>query len=149
VVADPTSWVWAGTGVSEGQTIPSVVQGEYDCFDPGLPGPRNVDIVAHSPVPNRGPGRYADVTWYTAEGGGGVFATGSAAWVNKLSNTTAFPTIVVPAAIPGVTEILQQVMENVYGLLGIGPGSMQQPSLGNWSDIAPSAGPAPVTSPSA
>jgi len=144
VVADPSSWVWAGTGVTAGQKLPNVVQGEYDRFDSTLPGPRNVDIVAHSPVANRGPGRFSDVTWYTAYGGGGVFATGNASWVNKLSNTTAFPTDVVPAAIPGVTEILLRVMENVYGVLGIGLGSENQPSRANWSVVAPVSGPPPA-----
>ena len=144
VVADPSSWVWNGTNVSAGQRIPSVVQGEYDRFDLSVAGPRNVDIAAHSPVANRGPGRYADVTWYTTDGGGGVFATGSAAWVNKLAHTTAFPTNVVPAAIPGVTDILLRVMENVYAVLGVGLGSANQPSNGNWEVFASGSGePAP------
>jgi hypothetical protein len=140
VVADPSSWVWAGTNVTAGQKLPNVVQGEYDRFDSAYPGPRNVDIVAHSPVTNRGPGRYSDVTWYTTSGGGGVFATGNASWVNKLSNTTAFPSNVVPAAIPGVTDILLRVMENVYAVLGVGLGSVNQPSRGNWSEVAPVSG---------
>ena len=141
VVADPWSWIWAGTGVTAGQKLPHVVQGEYDRFDPSLPGPRNVEIAAHSPVVNRGPGRFSDITWYTTYGGGGVFATGNAAWVNKLAHTTAFPTNVVPAAIPGVTEILLRVMENVYAVLGVGPGSSNQQSQGNWAFVAPGAPP--------
>jgi hypothetical protein len=140
VVTDPSSWVWAGTAVTAGQKLPNVVQGEYDRFDSALPGPRNVDIVAHSPVINRGPDRFSDVTWYTTYGGGGVFATGNASWVNKLSNTTAFPSNVVPAAIPGVTDILLRVMENVYAVLGVGLGSVNQPSLGNWPWVAPVSG---------
>jgi len=144
VVADPSSWVWAGTGVTAGQKLPNVIQGEYDRFDTAEPGPRNVEIMAHSPVGNRGPGRYSDITWYTTYGGGGVFATGNASWVNKLSNTTAFPDNVVPAAIPGVTDILLRVMENVYSVLGGGLGSANQPSRANWSVVAPVSGaPAP------
>jgi hypothetical protein len=137
VVGDPSSWVWAGTGVTAGQKLPHVIQGEYDRFDSSLPGPPNVEIMAHSPVTNRGPGRFSDVTWYTTFGGGGVFATGNASWVNKLSNTTAFPTNVVPAAIPGVTEILLGVMENVYAVLGVGLGSANQPSRANAALVAP------------
>jgi hypothetical protein len=140
VVADPSSWVWAGTGMRAGQTLPSVIQGEYDRFDSGLPGPRNVEIMAHSPVVNRGPGRFSDITWYTADGGGGVFATGNAAWVNKLSQASAFPDNIVPAAVPGVTGILLQVMENVYAVLGVGLGSETQPSRANWATVAPPAG---------
>jgi len=149
VVTDPSSWVWAGTGVTAGQRLPGVVQGEYDRFDPAVPGPRNVEIVAHSPVVNRGPGRFSDATWYTTGGGGGVFATGTASWVNKLSNTTAFPTNVVPAAIPGVTEVLLRVMENVYSVLGGGPGSTTQPSRENWNVVAPVTGTSPPPAASA
>jgi hypothetical protein len=150
VVTDASSWLWKGTGVTTGQSLPQVVQGEYDRFDTAVPGPRDVEIFAHSPVTNRGPGRYSDVTWYTTPGGGGVFATGNASWVNKLSNTTAFPTIVVPAAIPGVTEILLGVMENVYATLGSGPGSTTNPSRSNWEQVAPASGaPAPGSTVSA
>jgi hypothetical protein len=140
VVADPSSWIWKGTGVTLGQKLPSVVQGEYDRFDSSLPGPRNVHIAAHSPVTNRGPGRFSDMTWYTTFGGGGVFATGNASWVNKLSNTTAFPSNVVPAAIPGVTDVLLRVMENVYAALGLGLGSENHPSRANWAHVAPVSG---------
>ncbi|HXQ58845.1 MAG TPA: N,N-dimethylformamidase beta subunit family domain-containing protein, partial [Acidimicrobiales bacterium] len=150
VVTDASSWLWSGTGVTSGQGLPHVVQGEYDRFDGAVPGPRNVEILAHSPVANRGAGRYSDVTWYTTPGGGGVFATGNAAWVNKLSNTTAFPTIVVQAAIPGVTDVLLRAMENVYATLGTGPGSSVRPSISNWQLVAPVSGtPAPTPTPSA
>jgi hypothetical protein len=140
VVTDPSSWLWTGTGVTAGQKLPNVIQGEYDRFDSAVPGPTNVEIMAHSPVANRGLGRFSDVTWYTTYGGGGVFATGNASWVNKLSHTTAFPDNVVPAAIPGVTEILLRAMENVYATLGVGLGSANQPSRANWSEVAPASG---------
>ena len=133
VVSDPGSWFFDGCGVSDGQRLPHAVQGEYDRYVPSLPGPTNVDVFAHSPVP--GQGNWSDITYYTAPGGGGVLAVGNAAFVNKLSNTTAFPSIVVPAAIPGVTAILLRAMENVYGVLGNGPGSATHPSGGNWKGI--------------
>jgi hypothetical protein len=89
--------------------------------------------LAHSPVP--GQGNWSDITYYTAPGGGGVLASGNAAFVNKLSNTTAFPNNVVPAAIPGVTDILLRAMENLYGAFGNGPASATHPSGGNWTSI--------------
>ena len=60
--------------------------------------------------------------------------------MNKLSHTTAFPDNVVPAAIPGVTDILLRVMENVYAVLGVGLGSANQPSRENWSGRGPGVG---------
>jgi len=133
VVTAPDAWFWEGTGVTAGQVLPQVVQGEYDRYVPYLPGPRNLDVLAHSPIP--GHDDWSDITYYTVAGGGGVLATGSAAFVNKLSNTTAFPWNVVPKAIPGVTAILLRAMENVYGLLGNGPASTVHPSGGNWSSV--------------
>ena len=144
VVADAGSWFWSGTGVTDGQRVPQVVLGEYDRFNPAESGPHNMELFAHSPVPNRGPTRASDVTWYTVPGGGGVLATGTSAWVNKLSNTQGVPSNVLPAAVPGVTPLLLRVMENVYSVLGHGPASAGNPSKENWEQVAP-----PTTAPTA
>ncbi len=133
VITDASSWFFDGCGLSDGQHLPSVVQGEYDRYVPSLPGPTNVDVLGHSPV--AGQSNWSDITYYTVAGGGGVLASGSAAFVNKLANTTAFPSNVVPAAIPGVTDVLLRAMENLYGLFGNGPASAAQPSGGNWSAV--------------
>jgi hypothetical protein len=90
-------------------------------------------VLAHSTVP--GQGNWSDLTYYTVAKGGGVLASGSAAFVNKLSNTTAFPWNIVPKAIPGVTAILLRAMENVYGAFGTGPASATRPSTGNWTSV--------------
>ena len=133
IITDSSSWLFDGCGLSDGQSLPGVVQGEYDRYVPSLPGPTNVDVLGHSPV--AGQGNWSDITYYTAAGGGGVLATGMASFVNKLANTTAFPSNVVPAAIPGVTEVLLRAMENLYGVFGNGPASSSEPSRGNWSAI--------------
>jgi hypothetical protein len=133
VITDASSWFFDGCGLSDGQQLPSVVQGEYDRYVPTLPGPVDVDVLGHSPV--AGQGNWSDITYYTAASGGGVLATGMASFVNKLSNTTAFPSDVVPAAIPGVTDVLLRAMENLYGTFGTGPASATQPSSGNWTAV--------------
>ena len=89
---------------------------------PVLPGPRNADVLAHSPVP--GQGNWSDVTYYTAPGnGGGVLASGSASFVGQLSTTGVIPPIVIPGPTPGVTDVFRRAMENVYGRFGLGPAS--------------------------
>jgi len=132
VVADPSHWVLDGTGLAANQHIPQLVQGEFDRYVPGGAGPANVDVVAHSIIPNRGD-NYSDITWYTAAGGGGVFATGNASWVNKLSHSTLIPPNTVPDALPGVTAPLLRIMENLYSVLGTGPAAASHPSQGNWT----------------
>ncbi len=130
VIVDAAHWLLDGCPVHDGQHLPKVVQGEYDRYVPTLPGPTNLDVIAHSPI--AGQGNWSDITYYTSPGGGGVVATGMASFVNKLSNTTAFPSNVVPAPIPGITDILLRVMENVYGTFGHGPAADLHESTGNW-----------------
>jgi hypothetical protein len=134
VITDPSSWVLAGLGLKANQTLPRVVQGEFDRYVPNGGGPVNLDVIAHSIVPNRH-NNYSDVTWYTVAGGGGVFATGNASWVGALSNSPLIPPNVLPGSTPGVTDPLSRVMENVYAVIGAGPASLTQPSRGNWSAV--------------
>ena len=134
VVADPTSWALAGTGLTAGQHLPNVVEGEFDRYQPGGGAPGNVDVIAHSVVPNRH-GNYSDVTWYTAQTGGGVFNTGNASWVGQLANAPLIPPNVYQAAMPGVTAPLLRIMMNVYSVLGTSPASITHPSTGTWRAV--------------
>ncbi|MGA2522032.1 MAG: N,N-dimethylformamidase beta subunit family domain-containing protein [Acidimicrobiales bacterium] len=136
VVADAGAWVFVGTGVSDGEHLHLVVEGEYDHYEPGLTGsPQNVTILAHSPVPNRGPGRYSDMTYYTAPGGGGVLATGTASFVSRLSHAPRIYANTVHPAFAGVTPVLWRMMANVFSVFGSGPASASQPSTGNWQGL--------------
>jgi hypothetical protein len=135
VIADAGSWVFEGTGLVNGQHLPRVVQGEYDHYVTGLPAPQGVMLLAHSPVVNRGPGRFSDMTYYTAPNGGGVLATGSAAFVNKLSDAPRIYSNVIVPAIPGVTDVLTRLMHNVFSVFGRGPASAEQPSVANWQQF--------------
>jgi hypothetical protein len=132
VIADAGSWVFAGTGLAEGQHVAHAVQGEYDRYQPGLGEPADVTLLAHSPVTNRGPERFSDMTYYTVANGGGVFATGSASFVAMLSNAPGIYSNVIFPAIPGVTSVLWRLMQNVFSVFGAGPASVTHPSVANW-----------------
>ncbi len=134
VVTDGSSWFFDGCNLKDGAAFPNAILGEYDRYVPSLPGPRNVDVLAHSPVP--GQSNWSDVTYYTAPGnGGGVLASGSASFVSLLSTTGAIPSLVIPGPFPGVTDVIRRAMENVYGRFGLGPASSYGSSGGNWSEI--------------
>jgi hypothetical protein len=141
VVTDASSWFFDGCNLTDGQTLPNMIVGEYDRYVPALPGPRNVDVLAHSPIP--GQGNWSDLTYFTSPGiggggpgiGGGVLASGSAYFVYRLANATAMPSNVVPAAVPGETEVLLRAMENLYSCFGQGPASAVAASGGNWSSV--------------
>ena len=134
VVTDASSWFYAGCNLSDGHVFPQTILGEYDRYVPGLPGPRNTDVLAHSAVP--GQSNWSDITYYTAPGnGGGVLASGSASFVSMLSTTGAIPSLVIPGPFPGVTDLVRRAMENVYGRFGLGPASSYGTSGGNWSAV--------------
>jgi hypothetical protein len=134
VVTDASSWFYKGCNLTDGHTLPQVILGEYDRYVPGLPGPHNADVLAHSPVP--GQSNWSDITYYTAPGnGGGVLASGSASFVSMLSTTGAIPSLVIPGPFPGVTDLIRRAMENVYGRFGLGPASSYGTSGGNWSAV--------------
>jgi hypothetical protein len=134
VVTDASSWFYEGCNLTDGHAFPTAIQGEYDRYVPSLPGPRNVDVLAHSPVPHQS--NWSDITYYTAPGnGGGVLASGSASFVAQLSTTGIIPSLVIPGPFPGITDIFRRAMENVYGRFGLGPASSYGSSGGNWSAV--------------
>jgi hypothetical protein len=134
VVTDASSWFYDGCNLNDGDTFPKVIQGEYDRYVPSMPGPRNVDVLAHSPVPHQS--NWSDITYYTAPGnGGGVLASGSASFVAQLSTTGVIPSLVIPGPWPGISDVFRRAMENVYGRFGLGPASSYGSSGGNWSAV--------------
>jgi hypothetical protein len=145
VITDAGSWLFAGTGLTQNQSLPGVIQGEFDRYVPGSAAPTNTDVLAHSLLAHRG-NNFSDITWYTAPNGGGVLATGNANWIDMLSNSTLIPPNVVPDATPGVTAPLLRVMENLYSVIAAGPASLVQPSQGTWQ-AAYAAGSAGIRAP--
>jgi hypothetical protein len=134
VVTDASTWFWSGCNLEDGHTFPKAIVGEYDRYVPAMPGPRNVDVLAHSPVP--GQLNWSDVTYYTAPGNsGGVFASGSASFVSLLSTTGIIFPNVVPGPFPGVSAEINRAMENLYGRFGLGPASSYGSSGGNWTEV--------------
>jgi hypothetical protein len=134
VVTDASSWFFNGCNMTDGQALPLMIIGEYDRYVPSLPGPQNLDVLAHSPIP--GQSNWSDLTYYTVPGkGGGVLASGSAYFVYRLANSTLIPSNVLPNARPGETALLLRAMENLYGRFGPGPAGAQGASGGNWSSV--------------
>jgi hypothetical protein len=138
VVANASSWVFAGTGLRDGDKIAGnsgglhVVGSEFDGFEPRLTGPKNVDILAHSPTSSVSGPRYSDASYYTHPGGGGVFATGTASWVTllwdgerQLNDHLGFG---ISLAAPPLTRITLNVLQ----VFAKGPAAQLHPSSANW-----------------
>jgi hypothetical protein len=136
VVADASSWVWEGTGVVDGQRLHDVVGTEYDRYNPRL-GPPNVSVLAHSPVKCRTLRSFADMTYYSAPSGAGVFATGTNWWISKLSSPC------LDGSCPH-DDVVIRVTTNVLKAFGTGPAGRAHPSTR--TDMSKLPEPAPTSS---
>jgi hypothetical protein len=142
VVADPSTWVFAGTGLEKGDRLKNLIGPEYDRFDPS--GPKNVQIMARSPVNCHGKSSYSDMTYYAAPSGAGVWASGTNWWISKLSEdcspvssttTSSITTTTFPSTPRGIKKTaicpkqpVIDITENVLNLFGVGPAGSTQPS---------------------
>ncbi|HEX6159773.1 MAG TPA: N,N-dimethylformamidase beta subunit family domain-containing protein, partial [Thermoanaerobaculia bacterium] len=93
-VLDPTSWVFAGTGVAAGQMFGNAAAGlevdgvVFSCGANGAPGsvdgsdgtPLNYHILAYVPASHG----YGTIGFYTNSAGGAVFNAGTQEWVSAL-----------------------------------------------------------------
>ncbi|MFI2648647.1 N,N-dimethylformamidase beta subunit family domain-containing protein [Micromonospora fulviviridis] len=88
VVRSADHWVWAGTGVADGDRIPGVVGGEADGVHPATARPVAVGdtLLSASPYPAQQGGRRMQNTHvYETAGGAVVFATGTLRWTMALN----------------------------------------------------------------
>lgn len=132
VVADPSAWVFAGTGLGAGDKLKNVVGPEFDRYDkfaPQPPGP--VQVLSHSPVRCKGKATFSDMTYYSTPTGAGVFATGTNWWISRLG----------PACPPSdcIDEKVVQITENVLKVFAVGPAGHGHPSVSNMNRLGSSS----------
>jgi hypothetical protein len=126
VIQDPGAWMFEGLNFHAGQVIgPDVIGPEFDRVFPGS-SPKNVQVVAHSPVKVNGRASFADTSYYSAPSGAGVFGSASIWWLTKLSPPRLF------AASPYIPEITEITL-NILRAFGTGPAGKAHPSQPNAS----------------
>lgn len=91
IVSSADHWLWAGTGVREGDAIPRVVGGEADGWDPGSPKPASVNHTLLSTshfMALGGPNwpRIQHTSLYETAGGAIVFAAATFNWTLALNH---------------------------------------------------------------
>ena len=138
VVVDASSWLFANTGAANGDSIPNLVGPFYDRVNPAYPTPADIEVLAHSPVNCPGVGNsYSDMTYYSAPGGAGVFATGTTDWVCELL-----------ALCPGDPRShpdprILQMTKNLLFTFAAGPAGLAHPSTSNLAALHIEAPPKP------
>jgi hypothetical protein len=115
VITRPDSWVFANTGLSRGARLPGLVGGEYDRYVALAGVPTDVEILAHSPLTCGGRSSYADMTYYTAPSGAGVFDTGTQTWTTRLDG-------------PHQLQAVVAITTNVLIAFGQGPAASVHPA---------------------
>jgi hypothetical protein len=139
-VWDGSSWLFKGTGLGDGQSVPGVIESDIDHIDPNANIPPGLTVLAHSPVPlsesytNQGAwggNTYADTTYYSdPTTKAGVFDSGTVNWVNALSPCTPGQTPCPQAAVARMTG-------NLLHVFGQGPAGTVSPSIPNWRAVTP------------
>ncbi|MBU6329949.1 MAG: hypothetical protein KGR18_08375 [Acidobacteria bacterium] len=128
VVADASAWMFAGTGIRNGDRMPKMVGNEYDRVTAGVPTPANIQVIARSPVNCRGMNSYADSTWYTVASGAGVFSAGTFGWSPLLDDISCGDSLTPSSTMR--CRILR-VTENILRAFAAGPAGAAHPSVSN------------------
>jgi hypothetical protein len=126
VIANASSWLFAGTSLHDGDHLRDVVGNEYDAVWPNLPTPSSLEILARSPTVCAGRPDFADATYYTAGSGAGVFASGTYTWTVALGVDCALGTECTGAS----STVLQVTRNLLVGFAG-GPSGRDHPSRTN------------------
>jgi hypothetical protein len=130
VVVQPSSWLFAGTGVRAGSLLPGLVGDEYDRVQPDAPRPPGVEVLLHSPVQCLGASvrgaSFADTTYYTAPSGAGVFNAATSSWVCQLSRACA-----PGRRSPLTARLVRTATVNLLRVFAQGPAGQGHPSRSN------------------
>lgn len=89
VIQDAQSWPFADLGLSDGARLEDLIGPEYDRVNLKVTTPRPLQILAHSPTSCRGRPDAADMTWYAAPSGAGVFDAGTLGWTQAMVGSDA------------------------------------------------------------
>jgi hypothetical protein len=129
-----SAWIFRGTGLRSGSSVPGVVTGDLDEFDPA-DHPSDLEILAHSPVnlsdamSDIGTSQgfvYSDMTYWTdTRSGAGIFDSGATSWIASLA-PCARGTHDCPAA------MTRRITGNLFALFGRGPAGHFEPSVPNY-----------------
>jgi hypothetical protein len=137
-VTDASAWIFAATGVHNGQQLPGVIGSDVDSLQPPASHPPNVQILTHSALPaahaqpntTSGAMFYSDMTYYTdPTSHAGVFDSGTNNWIPALQAHPGEP--------QSSAQAVRAITTNLLRVMGQGPAANTQPSTPNWQHSYP------------
>jgi hypothetical protein len=126
VITAPSSWVFAGTGWQQGDTVPGAIGSAYDRVALEFATPDNIEVLTHSPLRCKGVKSFADMTYYTASSGAGVLATGTSGWEPLLGPLCPDERLTTDVACR-----VRRATANVLGVFAAVPAGLVHPSQSN------------------
>ncbi len=139
VVSDARSWLLRGL-VTDGQKLTGMVGNEYAQVDLSWPTPRPIDVLFHSPVTCHDAPGFADVSYYTAPGGAGVFSAGTQYWICGVD-----PQCPKAGADNGsVLHTISAITTRLLDAYAQGPAGAQHPAVDNLQQLHVPGATAPV-----
>lgn len=134
-VRDPGFFLYAGTRATKGSAYPGLTATEVDRAYPIAGTPKNLQVVAHSPV-TCGPSihTFSDATYYTAPSGAGVFDVGSMNWVPALHGPNSKHSLDATGV-----AFARTVTLNLLRGMAAGPLGHTHPAVGDLSTLGASA----------
>lgn len=135
VVVDAGNWLFRGSGVRNGTSLPGIAGHEFDGIALGRPVPRPMEVLFHSPARCRGALAPQDTTYYTTDSGAGVLDAGAYFWVCGLDNSCRI------RVDERTSAILTIVTENFLRAAAAGPLAHLHPAADNLRTFYPAAPP--------
>jgi hypothetical protein len=130
IIVHPSHWMFEGTDVRMNQAWTRLVGNEYDRVMLEFPTPENIEVLAHSPLVCKGRASFHDMTYYTADSGAGVFASGSIWFERRL----------FPGSSGADDEQIGAMVTNILRTFAQGPAGVDHPSSSNLADLGIEAG---------
>ena len=130
-ITQPDFFLFAGTGVQTGSTIPGLVGNESDRAYATADTPRPIQVPALSKATCKDTTTYSTMVYYTVTSGAGVFATGTMNWGRAMSGPTE--SIGVTQA---TTDFTRQVTRTLAESMAAGPMGKAHPAQDNFDVIA-------------
>ena len=134
VITDASSWVFRGTGLVDGSSLPGVIASDFDHVIASSATPSDLEILAHSPIPSSSAtisggiwdGKsYSDMVYFTdPHSKAGVLDTGNNVWIGDLQGCA-------PLTQSCAAPILVKITRNILQVFGEGPSGIRLPAVSN------------------